>query len=287
MIETLIQSLIDGSMMGAIYALIALGIALIFGVMNVVNFAHGDFVMVAMYATFWMGTLLVWDAVATPLVTFPILFIIGMVIYRLVIRGTLRHSYVIQIAVTVGLGYLLKAGAQVFFQARPKTLQYSIIQGSFQLGQYTILTSRLISAVVSLVAIGAVALFLSKTWAGRSMRAASDDLDVASLMGVNYHRTYALAFGLGTGLTAVAAGLLMTFQQVSPQMGAGYGLLSWVIMALAGLGSTLGILIIGVLVGSAESLAMAFWDPRSRLLVIYMIFIIGLWVRPRGIFGRK
>jgi branched-chain amino acid transport system permease protein len=287
MIETIIQSLIDGSMMGIIYALIALGIAMIFGVMNVVNFAHGDFVMMAMYATFWMATILSWDAVVTPLVTFPILFVIGVLVYYLIIRRTLRFNYVIQIAVTVGLGYMLKAAAQVFFQARPKALQYSIIQGSFQVGQYTVLTSRLISAIVSLVAIMLVALFLSKTWAGRAIRAASDDLDVASLVGVNYHRTYALAFGLGTALTAIAAGLLMTFQQVNPQMGAGYGLLSWVIMALAGLGSTPGLLITGALVGFAESLAMAFSDPRSRLLVIYLIFIVGLWVRPRGFFGRK
>ena len=273
--------------MGIIYALIALGIAMIFGVMNVVNFAHGDFVMMAMYATFWIATIFSWDAVVAPLVTFPILFLIGVLVYYVLIRPTLRYNYVIQIAVTVGLGYMLKAAAQVVFQAQPKSLQYSIIQGSLHLGQYTILTSRLISALVSLIVIALVALFLSKTWAGRAIRAASDDLDVASLVGVNYHRTYALSFGLGTALTAIAAGLLMTFQQVSPQMGASYGLLSWVIMALAGLGSTPGLLITGALVGSAEALAMAFWDPRSRLMVIYLIFIVGLWIRPRGFFGRR
>ncbi|MCI0520319.1 MAG: branched-chain amino acid ABC transporter permease [Chloroflexi bacterium] len=286
-LQTTLQSLVDGAMMGAIYALITLGLALVFGVMNVVNFAHGDFVMVSMYAAFWVATLLAWDAVATPLITFPLLFLIGVLVYHLVIRRTLRHSYVVQIAVTVGLQYLLRALAQVLFQAQPKALQSSIIQGSFLIGEITILNSRLVAAAISLVVILGVSLFLSKTWAGRAIRAASDDLDVSSLVGVNYQRTYAIAFGLGTALTAIAGGLLMTFQQVSPVMGVSFGLLSYVVLAFAGLGSTIGLLISGIIIGSAEALTMAFWDPRARLLVVYLIFIIVLWLRPRGLFGRK
>jgi branched-chain amino acid transport system permease protein len=234
-----------------------------------------------------MATLLGWDAVATPLITFPLLFLIGYITYHLVIRRTLRHSYVVQIAVTVGLQYLLRASAQVLFQAQPKALQSSILQGSFLVGNITVLNSRLASAVVSLLVIGAVAVFLQKTWAGRAIRAASDDLVASSLVGVNYQRTYALAFGLGTALTAIAGGLLMTFQQVSPVMGISFGLLSYVVLALAGLGSTIGVIISGLIIGCAEALTMAFWDPRARLLTIYMIFIIVLWVRPRGLFGRK
>lgn len=287
MTQTAIQSLVDGSMLGAIYALITLGLALIFGVMNVVNFAHGDFVMMSMYATFWMASLLTWDAVATPLITFPIMFLIGFVIYYTIIRRTLRHSFVVQIAVTVGLQYFLRGLAQVLFQAQPKALQSSIIQGSFLVGGITVLNSRLVSAIISLVVILAVSLFLNRTWAGRAIRAASDDLDIASLVGVNYQRTYAISFGLGTALTAIAGGLLMTFQPVSPVMGVTFGLLSWVVLAFAGLGSIIGLLISGVIIGSAEALTMAFWDPRARLLVVYLIFIIVLWLRPRGIFGRK
>jgi branched-chain amino acid transport system permease protein len=287
MIQTAVQSLVDGAMMGAIYALITLGLALVFGVMNVVNFAHGDFVMVSMYSAFWVANLLVWDAVLTPLITFPLLFLIGILIYYTIIKPTLRHSYVVQIAVTVGLQYLLRALAQVLFQAQPKALQSSVIQGSFLIGDITVLNSRLVSAVISLITILAVSVFLSKTWAGRAIRAASDDLDVSSLVGVNYQRTYALSFGLGTALTAIAGGLLMTFQQVSPVMGVSFGLLSYVVLAFAGLGSTIGLLLSGLIIGSAEALTMAFWDPRARLLSIYLIFIVVLWLRPRGLFGRK
>ncbi len=106
-------------------------------------------------------------------------------------------------------------------------------------------------------------------------------------MGVDFRKTYAIAFGLGSSLTAIAGGLLMSFQQVDPTMGLRFGLLSWCILALAGLGSIPGLLISGLIIGVGESLAMTFWDPRARSLVIYFIFILVLWLRPRGIFGRK
>lgn len=273
--------------MGCIYALIALGLSIIFGVMNVVNFAHGEFVMIAMYGTFTIGTVLIIDAVATPLITIPLLFVFGALTYYILIDRTLRERYVTQIAVTVGLAVLLRAVAQMIWQARPRSLPFSSIQGNLLLGNVNILTSRLVAAGVSILAITAVYFFLAKTWPGRAIRAASDDLDAASLVGVNYRSTYGLTFGLGTALTALAGSLLMSFQQVDPTMGLRFGLLSWCILALAGLGSIPGLLISGVIVGAAESLVITYWDPRARLLAVYLIFILVLWLRPRGLFGRK
>lgn len=274
-------------MMGAIYALIALGLSIVFGVMNVTNFAHGDFVMIAMYLTYLVGTYMIMDAAITPLITVPILFIFGYITYLLIIHKTLRMPWVIQLAVTVGLQILLRAGAQIIFQAQPRALQYSIIQGSFNIGSYTILTSRLVSAVVSLIIIGIFAWFLNKTWTGAAMRAASDDLDTASLMGVNYKRIYALTFALGAALTAVAAGLMMSFQQTDPMGGVRFGFLSWCILALAGLGSIPGLIVSGIIIGIVETLTVSFWDPRARLLGVYAIFILVLWLKPKGLFGRK
>ncbi len=287
MIETAVQGVITGSMMGAIYALIALGLSVIFGVMNVVNFAHGDFVMFSMYLTYTLGTVLVWDAVQTPLITVPIMFVFGVLVYTLLIDRTLRQFWVVQFAVTVGLQIFMRSAALIVWKGQPRALQYSIIQGSFHLGPFTILTSRLAAAVVCLIVIAGMAYFLNKTWAGAAIRAASDDLDAASLMGVNYRRTYALTFGIGTALTAIAGGLLMSFQQTDPTGGMRFGLLSWCVLALAGLGSLPGLLAAGVIVGVAESLAMSFFDPRSRLLAIYAIFILVLWLRPKGLFGRR
>ncbi len=287
MIETAVQGVITGSMMGVIYALIALGLSVIFGVMNVVNFAHGDFVMFSMYLTYTLGTVLLWDAVWTPVVTIPIMFIFGVLVYFLLISRTLRQFWVVQFAVTVGLQIAMRSTALIVWKGQPRALQFSIIQGSLHLGSYTILTSRLVSAVVCLIVIGAMAWFLNKTWAGAAMRAASDDLDAASLMGVNYQRTYALTFGIGAAMTALAGGLLMSFQQTDPTGGMRFGLLSWCVLALAGLGSLPGLIAAGVIVGVAEALAMSFFDPRSRMLAIYAIFILVLWLRPKGLFGRR
>jgi len=266
--EVIIQSLFDGALMGCIYALIALGLSLIFGVMNVVNFAHGNFVMLSMYFSFWAGSLWGIDAVLTPLITFPFLFVFGMLVYYGIIDRTLKEHYTIQIAVTVGLMTFLGAITQLAWKAQ-------------------IALSRLTSAIISLIVIISIAFFLSKTWPGRTIRATSDDSDAASLMGVDFRKTYALAFGLGSSLTAISGGLLMTFQQVDPTMGLRFGLLSWCILALAGLGSISGLLISGLIIGIGESLAMTFWDPRARSLVIYLIFILVLWLRPKGLFGRK
>ncbi len=287
MIETAVQGVITGSMMGAIYALIALGLSVIFGVMNVVNFAHGDFVMFSMYLTYTLGTALVWDAVQTPLITVPIMFVFGLLVYYLLIDRTLRQFWVVQFAVTVGLQIFMRSAALIVWKGQPRALQYSIIQGSIHIGPFTILTSRLVAAVVCLIIIGGMAYFLNKTWAGAAMRATSDDMDAASLMGVNHRRTYGLTFAIGAAITAIAGGLLMTFQQTDPTGGMRFGLLSWCVLALAGLGSLPGLIAAGLIVGVAESLAMSFFDPRSRLLAIYAIFILVLWLRPKGLFGRR
>ena len=287
MLDMTIQSIITGLMMGVIYALITLGISIVFGVMNVVNFAHGDFVMFSMYLSYMFAIALVWDAVETPLITVPIMFIFGFIVYYLIIDGTLRQMYVVQLAVTVGLQIFMRSMALIIWKAQPRALQYSIIQGNIHIGPYTILTSRLIAAIISLIIIAGIAWFMNKSWAGSAMRAASDDLDMASLVGVNYRRTYALTFAIASALTAVAGGLLMSFQQTDPVGGIRFGFLSWCVLALAGLGSIPGLIISGMIVGVAETMTITFFDPRSRLLVIYAIFILVLWFKPRGLFGRK
>lgn len=287
MINTIVQNLVNGMMMGTLYSLVALGLSIIFGVMNVINFAHGEFVMLSMYFTFWTATLFGLDAVTTPTITFPILFVIGVISYYAILDRTLAQPPVTQIAVTVGLMLVLRALAQILWQAQPRGLPYSIVQGRLPVPGFSFMRSRLVGASISLVAMGAVYLFLAKTWPGRAIRAASDDLDVAALVGVNVRRTYALSFGLGSALTAIAGAVLMTFQQVDPSMGIRFGLLSWCVLATAGLGSIPGLLISGLIIGAIESLSMALWDPQARSLMVYLVFILVLWFRPTGLFGRK
>lgn len=282
------QSLLNGVQMGLVYALIALGLSIVFGVMNLSNFAHGEFVMLAMYATFWVAVFGGVDAVVTVVITFPLLFLLGALMYYVVLDRTLQGPFVTRLAVTVGLMMLFRAVAQLLWTPQPRALPYSIIQGNIQIGGGLVLIqSRLISAAISVLAIFGVYLFLDRTWPGRAMRAASDDVEAASLMGVNYRRVYAIAFGLGSGVTAIAGALLMTFQQVDPVVGLRFGLVSWTVMCLAGLGSIPSLLISGVIVGVTEALAMAFWDPKARSIVVYTMFILVLALKPRGLFGKK
>ena len=284
----LLQSLVNGVLMGIVYALIALGLSIVFGVMNLSNFAHGEFVMVAMYATYWVALLAGIDAVATPALTVPLLFAFGMLVYYLLLDRILHRAYVTRLAVTMGLMTFLRAAAQLFFKPNPRALPYSVITGRLSLGGgLIIIQSRLVSAVISVMAILAVYLFLERTWPGRAMRAASDDVEAASLMGVNYRRVYALSLGLAAAMTAIAGGLLMTFQQVDPTVGLRFGLVSWCVMCLAGLGSIPSLLISGMIVGIAESVTLALWDPNARTVVIYTIFMLVLSLRPRGLFGKK
>jgi branched-chain amino acid transport system permease protein len=287
MIETATQSIIGGVMMGVIYALVALGLSIVFGVMNLTNFAHGDFVMFSMYLSYMFGTIFAWDAVFTPLITAPLMFLFGLITYFLLLQRTLRQLFVVQLAITVGLQIMMRAAALMIWQAQPRALQYSIIQGNIQIGGFQILTSRLAASLISLVFIVAFAYFLNKTWTGAAMRAASDDMDTASLMGVNSNRTYAITFAIGSAFTAIAGGLLMAFTQIDPIGGIRFGLLSWCIIALAGLGSIPGLIIAGIIAGVGEALAVTFIDPRTRLLAIYVIFILVLWLKPKGLFGRK
>jgi branched-chain amino acid transport system permease protein len=287
MADTITQGIITGILMGIIYALIALGLSIVFGVMNVTNFAHGDFVMLSMYLSFVVGTTILWDAVFTPFITVPLLFLIGLGVYKVLLGGTIRQHWVVQLAVTVGIQILLRAGALIIWKAQPRALQYSIIQGNIQIGEFSILTSRLVGALVCLFFIIIVAFFLNKTWVGTAMRAASDDLDIASILGVNLQRIYSITFALGISVTAIAGGLLMSFSQVDPNTGMRYGLLSWCIIALAGLGSIPGLVVAGIIAGVSESVAVTFIDPRSRLLAIYLIFILVIWLKPKGLFGRK
>jgi branched-chain amino acid transport system permease protein len=274
--------------MGVVYALIALGLSIVYGVMNLSNFAHGEFIMLAMYATYWVSVGRGIDAVLTPILTVPLLFVFGYVVYYVLLDRILHRAYVTRLAVTVGLMTFMRAMAQLLWKANPRALPYSVIQGNIPIGEdLVIIVSRLVSALVSIVAIFGVYLFLEKTWPGRAMRAASDDVESASLMGVDYRRVYAIALGLGAAMTAVAGGLLMTFMQVDPQVGLRYGLVSWCVMCLAGLGSIPSMLISGVLVGVTESVSLAFWDPNARALVVYTFFLVVLALRPRGLFARK
>ena len=284
---TILQNLVFGILLGSIYALAAIGLSLIFGVVNLTNFAHGDFIMLAMYISYFIGVSLGLDPVLTPLLSVLLFLLLGVAVYLSIFHRIIRAPPLSQIAVTVGLLVLLRNFALAVWHAEPKSIPRSILGWSLRLGPLLVPADRLAGALISAATFTALHLFLTKTNTGIAMRALADDLDSAALMGVNVRDLNMLTCALGIGIVALAGGILMTFQPVNPLTGLVYGLLTWSIVAMAGLGGVSGVLLSGIIFGIADAFTAAFWDPRAREITIYLLFILLLWFKPKGLFGRR
>ncbi|MEM0021533.1 MAG: branched-chain amino acid ABC transporter permease [Fervidicoccaceae archaeon] len=282
-----LQNTVDGIFLGLFYSLVAIGLALIFGVMDIINFAHGDLLMLAAYFA-WLGSVdLSTDPSITALLLVPTFFILGIGLYYGLIQPVIGKEPLIQIAVTVGFGLILQNIALATFKAEPKAVPYSIFNFSYSIGPLTLYASKLFIAAVSLATLLALHLFLNRTHLGLAMRSIADNREIAQLMGINVKKLYALTFGLGTSLIALSASLWMTFGQVQPYLGTSFSLISWVIVALGGLGGVVGVLYSGIIVGLAESLGGLLLTPSARMAVVYVVFFLVLWFKPRGLFGRR
>lgn len=280
----LAQAMLSGLLWGAIFALIALGLTMIFGMMDIVNFAHGDFLMLAMYLTFGASHFLKAD----PLVSLPFvagaLFLCGLVVYRLIIRRVLEAPPVMQITATFGLAIFLRALAHFLFKADYRQVQEKLVDGSINVGSVVIGTPQLVAAAGALLLTAALYWFLMKTETGWALQAVAQHKHAAALMGIDVNRSFALAWGLGLGTLGVAGALLTNFYYIHPEVGMIFGGLAFVTVALGGFGSVPGALVAGLLIGLAESLA-GMWDPTLKYAVVFSLFLIIVFIRPRGLMG--
>ena len=283
---SIVQQIIDGVFLGLFYAIVASGLALIFGVMDIINFAHGDLIMISAYFIWLLSMNLNLDPLFSMLLTLPILFLLGLGIQKGLINPVLGKEPLIQIAVTVGLGFVLQNIALGYFKAEPKGYPAPLFSGGFSLGPFVIYESKLVSAVVSLVVLILLSRFLAKTKLGLAMRAVTDDRASAMLMGINVGRVYLLTFAIGMVLIGVAAGLWMEMGQVTPYLGTSFSLVSWVAVAMAGLGSIEGLIVSAIIIGVAQSLGSLI-SPSIQMAVVYLIFFFILWFKPRGLFARR
>lgn len=281
------NNVIDGVLMGMLYSLIALGLALIFGVMDIINFAHGDFVMIAAYLAwvFAMATFI--DPSVMAIITVPLFFVIGLAIYKLVIEPVLGAEPLIQIAVTVGLGYVLQNMALAIWKAEPKSFPDPWFNYSIELGPISLSVAKLLGALISAISLILIHYLLTRTKFGLAVRATSANREVAPLMGISVKKVYGITFGIGTALTALGAALYMAWGQTNPYLGASFSLLSWVIVAMGGLGGVIGVFFSGLIVGVLEAMGNTFVSPSARLAVVYLAFFLILWFRPRGLFAKR
>jgi branched-chain amino acid transport system permease protein len=282
-----LQSLLSGILIGGVYALIGVGLTIIFGVMRIINFAHGELVMLGMYASYFLFTLGHVDPFVSIVFVFPLLFLFGAVLQKTVINRVLNALPQNQILLTIGIGLILSNTMMLLFTSDYRIISTTYSSASFQLGQISVSAPLLVSFVITAAVTAVLYWFLLKTDTGQAIRATAQDRDAAQLMGVNVRRMSVLATGLGAGLAAVAGALISPTYYIFPQVGQPFTLKAFVIVVLGGMGSVMGATVGGVLIGATESLAGAYISSGLKDLVVYVLFLLILLFKPAGLFGKS
>lgn len=287
--QALIQVLASGLLMGAIYALIAVGLSLIFGLMDVVNFAHGEFLMLAMYMMFGLVTLTALDPLLlTPLVV-GAMFAFGALVYLGAVRHAMRaraNAGMVQIFATFGLGVLLQGLAQFFFTPNYRSISSSWLGGkTVQIAGIFLPLPELAGCLISFLAFAGLYLLLSRTDFGKALEATREDQGAVAFVGIDKNKVFALGWGLGAALVGLAGSVLSTFYYIHPQVGASFALIAYVTVALGGFGSVFGALAAGLIVGLVEAISAVIMPPSLKSIGVYALYLVVVVVRPRGLFG--
>ena len=269
-----------------VYALIAVGLTLIYGVMEIVNFAHGEFLMLAMYATLGLAALGVGPLLALPLAALA-MFGFGFVLYRMYVRRLLAGPPEAQIFGTFGLLVLLQGIAQFAFSSDYRGLPNPPFAASLHVGSLSLGGPQLAAGIGAIVITALLVAFIEFTETGRALRALSEDRMAAMLMGIDVERMNAFAFGLGAACTGAAGALLMLYYQVHPRIGTEFALTAFVVVALGGFGSMRGALLAAVLVGIVEVLAGFYLSPAIKMIPVYALYLAVVLLRPQGLLGRR
>ena len=282
-----VQAFLNGLLVGGVYALIASGMALIFGVMRLVNFAHGAFLMLGTYLSYYGWVLLGLN----PYLFFPIwgavLFLFAVGIYRVLVRRVMGASDFLQILLTEGISLALVGLAQLVFGADYRQINLPIANRITGFGSLHFSVGYILSFAVSLALVIALTQFLARTEMGRAIRAVAQNRSVAPLMGIRVERVSAITFGMGIACAGIAGALLLPIFWTNPTVGAPYTLKSFVIVVLGGMGSVQGAALGGLLLGVAEQFTAYTWADRYTEVVNFVIFLLVLLFRPQGLFGGK
>jgi len=285
MVNVLLSVVLSGLMLGGVYALISSGLNMIYGVMKIINFAQGEFVMLGMYITYWLNFVLKLDPFLTLFITAPAGFILGVATQRLIIERTFGHPIFVQTVATFGLLLILQHAALIFWGASFRTIETSFSSSSFELFGGVVPLPSFIAFVGATVIIFSLYLVLTRTVAGMALRATSENRQVARLLGIAARRMNYLAFGIA-GLTGFVSGtFLSTYFYIYPTVGAIFILRAFIIVVLGGMGNILGALVGGIVIGESEALGGFIFGPQWSEFISLIIFVLVLLFRPAGILG--
>lgn len=284
-VVSLVQVMLTGLMQGGVYALISIGLTIIFGVLGVINFAQAEFLMLGMYSSL----ILFLSFSISPLLVFflliPVFLVAGAVIQRTLIEPIIDEQEYAQLILTFGILLILQNGALILFGSTPQTIDIQYSAAAFSLGPFGVNQARAIAFLFAIGISGLTFAFLRYTEFGRAIRATADNSVAAEYAGIDVRRVYMVAFGLGIALTACAGALLVMYYPVSPTVGFDFIVLMFVVVVLGGLGSVRGALVAGLLVGVIESLSSIWLPLELQPAVVFALFLLVVLFRPQGLFG--
>jgi len=285
MTDQLVQQIVNGLLIGFIYSLIAIGLTLIWGVMNIVNFAHGDFLMLGMFTSFWLYTLYGVDPLFSIPVCTALLFILGLLIYRFIVSKVMKGPMLAQLVVTFGISIFLANLAVFLWTPDFRLIEKPLLHGTWDIGDIKLSVPKFVATIGSVIISLFVFLFLRKTKTGKAILATEMDREAALLMGINTERINSISFALGSALVGIAGAFLSTYYYIYPQVGGTFGLIAFCVVALGGFGSIEGAFIAGIIVGLAQTLGGFFIDPAYKYAIVFLIYLITVWIRPQGLLG--
>lgn len=284
---------LNGVLVGAMLGGIALGLSLIFGVLRIVNFAHGSFLMLAMFTAFWLQKLAGLDPYVSVVIAAPLMFALGYAVQALIVAPLIRRERALVVEpisallLTAGVYIVIDNLALMAFGPNVRSANSAIATTTVMVGEFPISTFRLVAAVVALALAGGLALWLARTDTGRAIRATAQNRDAAAMSGIDVPRIYNLTFGLGCATVGVMGCLIAPFIPLTPQVGLSFGIKSFIVVVLGGIGSIAGSLVGGIVIGLFESVASQFVATPTAAIFSLGLFILILLLRPQGLMGRK
>ena len=283
-----LQILASGILLGGIYALISVGLNLIFGVIKVVNMAHGDFLMLGMYAAYFLFTGLAISPYVSAIIIFPVFMVIGYVVFRLVVKPLLgkAETETNTLLATSGLQFVLQNLVLMLFTADYRAIQLEGGATSFNIGGVMLSANRTWAFLICLILAVALYYILMHTRLGAQVRAVSQDRDASVLMGINVDRIYALTFCVGVAMVGLAGAIILPVFSAYPTVGTFFSTSSFVVVVLGGLGSFTGALLGGLIIGIVETAAGVFASTELAQVFSLLVFLIVLFVRPQGLLGK-
>ena len=285
---TFLTYLISGLALGSVYAIIALGYTMVYGIAKMLNFAHGDIIMAGGYAAFFAFTKFGLSAPVSIVLSIAFCTLLGVIIERLAYKPLRQASSLSVLITAIGVSYFLQNASQLMFGSDTKIFPAMLTEGSLNLGGLTISYLTLITIVTCIIIMVALTLFINKTKTGKAMRACAEDKGAAQLMGINVDTTISITFAIGFGLAAIAALLLCsTYPSLSPTLGSMPGIKAFTAAVFGGIGSIPGALLGGLLLGIIENLTKAYLSTQLSDAIVFTVLIVVLLIKPTGLLGKK